>query len=322
MNFFIFSIDTEPDCPSWIGFDYKHLEFKNFDSLERLSNLLYKYQIPVTFYQTWSSASNEKAINWLLKLKKDLNCEIASHLHPGDTPPYLKNHTDNILELKNDELETKFVSLHKKLTGIYGKPDSFRGAAWTIDSRTIRLLEKFKYTSDSSVTPGISWKIRDRIDFTKSSNKPYFIDSSFPGKIGTSTLLEVPVSIRTIVPKHIRITGIAGSLISMPLSSRGTIFFQIMKRFPFKPQWLRPAFTKWKTMKKVIDYSVLNTGIAHAMCHSSEFALGTSPYSMDNRSLNTIWERLDLMFSYIRSNDFIPITVSGYNEIFRKSVHQ
>lgn len=322
MKYFIFSIDTEPDCPSWTGFNYRQLEFNNFDGLERLPELLSKYGIPVTFYVTWSSATNKKAEKLLLQLKKNLNCEIASHLHPGDTPPYRNEHTDNILRLNNDELDTKFHSLHTKISEIYGKPESFRGAAWTIDNRTVKLLEKYGYTSDSSVTPGVCWKIKGRPDWTKSPDIPYILDSMNPGKSGISKLLEIPVSIKTTVPQIFRITGYAGSLLSMPLSSRDALVFQFMKRFPLRPRWIRPAFTKWKVMKRVVDHSAFKTGIVHGMGHSNELALGTSPFSMDHHSLDNIWKRLDLLFSYVRNNGFVPITVSGYNEIFRKSIQK
>jgi hypothetical protein len=322
LKFFIFSIDTEPDCPDWTGFDKNQLEFKNFDSLERLWGLANKYKIPVTFYVTWSSASNEKALEWLFKFKKDLNCEIAAHLHPSDTPPFSTIETDNILKLKSDELESKFDSLHMKISEIYGKPKSFRGAAWTIDNRTVTLLEKYGYTSDSSVSPGVSWKIKARQDWSKSPEKPYILDRLSPGKRGVSNLLEIPVSIHSIVPPLLRITGNTGSLMSMPLSSRESFVFQIIKRLSIRPKWIRPAFTRWEVMKKVIDSCSLKTGLAHAMAHSSEFVPGASPYNMNKWSHNKIWERLELLFSYIRSNDFVPVTVSEYKEYFQKSVMQ
>ena len=322
MKFFIFSIDTEPDCPCWTGFDRNQLGFKNFDSLGRLWNLANKYEIPVTFYVTWSSASNKKALEWLSKFKKDLNCEIAAHLHPSDTPPFSIIETDNILKLKNDELESKFDSLHTKISEIYGKPQSFRGAAWTIDSRSVKLLVKHGFTSDSSVTPGVSWKIKHRQDWSKSPDKPYLLDLSIPGKRGISDILEIPVSIRTIIPSSLRITGFAGSLMSMPLSSKESVVFQIIKRLSIRPKWIRPAFTRWDVMKNVIDYCSSKSGLAHAMAHSSEFSTGTSPYNMNQKSYNKIWERLEILFSYIRSKDFVPVTVSKYREYFQKSLTQ
>ena len=304
-RYFIFSVDTEPDAARWAGHSPENATCENFAALEELGGLLEKYAVRATFYVSYSAARNPKVQSVLSGLATGPGCEVGTHFHPGETPPYTADRTDNVLALEDEILESKFISLHSQVHDLFGAPRTFRAGAWTIDKRLIGLLARHAYTSDSSVTPGICWNLIGRPDYRRCSFEPYRLREH-------PQVMEVPVTIRsgglfTHAEAHI------GSLFTMPLASRVGPHWSLFRRAtPFRPLWLRPATSTTGQMNRIFKTAMEQTGVAHAMVHSNEFAVGTSPYSRTPRQLGEIRKKTEELFGFASECGCTPVTVSEF----------
>ena len=75
------------------------------------------------------------------------------------------------------------------------RPVSYRAARFGADLDTIKSLEKLGYKVDSSVTPQINWSSSGGPNHSKAPQQPYFVSTDAFYSPGTSTILEVPISI-------------------------------------------------------------------------------------------------------------------------------
>jgi uncharacterized protein (TIRG00374 family) len=323
-RYLLFSIDTESDAPDWEGCNPENLTFKNCEGLPVLMDIVKEYGVRPTFLITHAMASQQQVVSFIEPMLKNDLCEVGAHFHPGDTPPFEKSDgaiRDNILDVPNGLLSAKFDEHYSLLSSKFGPPCSFRSGAWTIDSRTISLLQHYGFIVDSSVTPHVSWRLINRPSYVTAPATAYYLDRLDPCKKGDSAILEVPVSIWS--PKQL--DGLWGeafaAIFSMPLESRSGNIVRLIKAIrPFKPLWVRPALFSASEMiyaarklKKQVNY-------VHIMCHSNELAVGMSPYSKTPEQLERLWTRLRLFFSYAREQGYIPMTLSEYATIEKQSL--
>ena len=323
-HYLLFSIDTESDAPDWKGYNPGNLTFKNCEGLSVLMDIVKEYGVRPTFFITHAMASRQQVVSLIEPMLKNGLCEAGAHFHPGDTPPFEKSDgaiRDNILNVPDSLLDLKFYELFSLLSSRFGPPRSFRSGAWTLDSRTITLLENYGFTVDSSVTPHVSWRLISRPSYLAAPQVAYYLDRLDPCKKGDSAILEVPVSIWS--PK--RIDGVLGEIFaavfSMPLESRSGNIPRLIKAIrPYKPLWVRPALFSTdemvyaaKQLKPFVNYT-------HIMCHSNELTVGTSPYSKTPELRERLLMRLRLFFAYAREQGYVPMTISEYATIEKQSV--
>ena len=229
------------------------------------------------------------------------------HLHAWNSPPYyelekvnsgapyLIEYPEEIMEAKIYEI-TEFI---KKRSGI--TPVSHRAGRWATNDCYFRLLDKYGYKIDCSVTPGVNWKNNlgqsaDSYgsDYTNYPRKPYKID-------GTS-LLEVPLTLmkthKPFLPENKSVKGI---LKSCYRSLKGETL------------WLRPNGRNLGRMiylsncveKSSSDYLMF-------MLHSSELMPGGSPTFKNEESIEKLYEDLTVLFNHI-SKKYQGCTLRDYS---------
>jgi len=315
-RYLLFSVDVEPDALHWKGHYRENQTCKNQEDLPLLIELVKKFGVKPTFFITHSMAL-ERSIDRLMEpMLKNNFCEVGAHFHPGETPPFQKSKIkmlDNILSVPDELLNAKFERLFSVLTPRFGSPRSYRAGAWTIDSRTIALLERHGFTIDSSVTPQVSWRLINRPSYLRAPQSAYYLDPFDPCKRGFSKILEIPVSIWS--PRQIR--GVFGEIFaavfSMPLESRSGYIVRCIKAMrPYKPLWLRPAIFSIGEMIETAEKILQTENYVHIMCHSNELSVGASPYSKTPEQRDVIVARLKQFFAYARQNGLIPMTLSEY----------
>jgi hypothetical protein len=318
--FLIFSVDTEPDN-LWAGRRHGHV-FTHDNIAAGIAGttpLLKDLGVKPVFFLSHSVAFSAASADILASVAATLPCEIGSHFHPCDTPPFSageKVSTDNILKLSDAQLEEKFSNLHKSITARFGEIRSFRAGAWTIDARTVSLLKSHGYRCDSSITPGISWALIGRPSYVWAPRRSYYLDERNVCAEGHSGVLEVPVSIR---PKK-RVPGffpaLGSSLFTMPLASqKGFLMSRVRQIRRFRPMWLRPAFNSLDEMKTVAVPLLEETGFLHVMVHSTELACGTSPYVSTEAERQRLLDRLRGIFRFALVRGCTPVTMAEYADI-------
>jgi hypothetical protein len=319
-RYLIFSVDTEPDN-LWAGRRRGHV-FTHDNIAAGIAGaapLLKELGVKPVFFVSHSVAASAAPADILATATATFSCEIGSHFHPCDTPPFSRKDevsTDNILKLSDAQLEEKFTNLHRSITARFGKISSFRAGAWTIDNRTVSLLMAHGYRCDSSITPGISWTSIGRGSHLLAPRRSYYLDERDVCTEGKSGVLEVPVSIRS----DRRVPGFfpppVSSLFTMPLASQKGFFISRVRQMKrFRPKWLRPAFTSLDEMKTIAVPLLEETGFLHVMVHSTELACGTSPYVSSEAERQRLLDRLRGIFTFALLQGCAPVTMAEYADL-------
>jgi uncharacterized membrane protein YbhN (UPF0104 family) len=317
-RFLLFSVDTEPDN-MWHARQRHSFTHENIAGVLSSLPLFRRCGVKPTFFVSYSVAASDDATRLLIQACRALPCEIGTHFHPCDTPPFLEKNgaaTDNILLVPNGLLKQKFEKLHSMITSRFGRPGSYRSGAWTIDSRVVRLLSGNEYRTDSSVTPGVSWRLIGRPSYLAAPRTGYFLDEKDMSARGFSGIFEVPVSIWPQKPGLAVLPPLFSSFLTMPLASHRHMPLRNVKALrALRPLWLRPAFKSLDEMVRISQHLLEETGFLHVMCHSNELTVGTSPYVTTPQERQQFFQRLEAFFNHAIGLGCTPVTLSEYTDI-------
>ncbi len=246
--------------------------------------------------------------------------EIGMHLHAWDSPP-LEPLTDDDLRNQPYLIEYPQTVMRDKIRFLTDlleerferKILSHRAGRWGLNAVYARLLVEHGYQVDCSVTPHISWAPYLGVpngaggpDFSGFPELPYFVDLKQIDRQGDSPLLEVPVS--AIKTKYIRLHA---WMQSMPRSLRRI------------SGWLWPPVLAMISRDKKRNLSQMLTLMHHALghgwpcvqlaIHSSELMPGGSPFFPSFESVERLYDRLEILFSFA-AQSFRGATLSEFRE--------
>ena len=183
----VVTIDTEED--NWGSYSPTDYSVQNIEQLPALQALFDQYAVQPTYLITYPVATNEKTVRILRDLLKEGTCEIGTHCHPWNTPPYEEQSDEQSTMLCNlpDTLQyRKLMSLHNAIKHNFGiDAVSFRAGRWGFSQEVAKNLVRVGYKVDTSVTPYTDWSMYCGPDYSDDSPQPYF----------NHHLLEVPASV-------------------------------------------------------------------------------------------------------------------------------
>lgn len=308
MKYFIITIDTEGDN-LWEWDRKTVIGTRNADYLPRFQDLCNQYGFKPVWLTNYEMISDPFYTDFICKVEEEKNGELGMHLHAWNTPPEYQLDVKQsgkpyLIEYPEAVMEEKIAfqtSLIESRTGI--RPASHRAGRWAMDDRYYKLLQKYGYHVDCSVTPNETWEDHKGAtengkgsDYVKSPEEPYWIDAG-------QELLEVPVTIRRshhfFVPETKSLRKLGGALKRMMEGQ--TI-------------WLRPGHSAENQMYYLIDrIASSDSDYLMFMLHSSEFMPGGSPKFATEESIEHLYMLLNKMFQRI-SRDFRGITLRDYYE--------
>jgi hypothetical protein len=316
---FLITIDTEGDnLWSYNGKD--RITTKNAGYLYRFQNLCDKYLFKPTWLVNYEMANCNKFVKFGRSvLEKDAG-EIGMHLHAWNSPPIKPLGKDDnesrsyLIEFSLDVMEEKINFLTTLLKDKFNTEIvSHRAGRWALNESYSKLLIKYGYKIDCSVTPYVNWenmkggKLDSQgSDYTGFNTQEYFINENNIIESGSSGLLEVPMSILpTFSYKYKNI-----------IQAFPKIVQKIINKFCPFTIWLRPNGRNLNDMKFILDNaSKNNLNYVEFMIHSSEFMSGGSPYFKDQKSIDKLYEDLEELMAYAKNNGFIGMTMGEfYNE--------
>ena len=186
-------------------------------AVERINSMLDKFSIKATFFVLGTFF--EKYKNIINKLKRN-DHEIGSHFY---------SHA-NLYELNEKQIDEGIKQSKKLLGNVKG----FRAPMYTMDMRTIKILERYGFEYDSSVFPSV---IYPHPSVRKISRKHRVKAQRKSEPYAVGNLMEIPL---TVFPSYlgIPVTGtsirIYGSLIArMVRFFRGSVFVINVHPFEF-----------------------------------------------------------------------------------------
>ncbi len=235
-------------------------------------------------------------------------CELGTHLHgeyaepgafePDVTTVFQRDYPPELERQKLVSLTDAFV----RMTG--APPRSFRAGRFGIGISSLGLLESLGYVVESSVTPHMDWSASGApgLHYHDAPTQPYHPDPQYPGRRGSSRLLEVPVTIRKRVWNAI----------------------PVLRRW-VDPAWLRPTRGSVAGLLAVARDEIAEARrqeparpvILNAMFHNVEVCPGLSPYASTEAEASAILGRLGALLDFARSESIAVVGLSDVPEILR-----
>jgi hypothetical protein len=303
---FLVTIDTEGDN-LWAR--PQAITTRNAGFLPRFHALCLSYGLRPTYLVDYEMAIDPGFREFGREIVHRGTAEIGMHLHAWNTPP-LHPLTDDdfahqpyLTEYPPDVMDQKVATMTHLLEDTFGvKMVSHRAGRWGLDAAYARLLVRYGYRVDCSVTPGVSWRShRGRRasaggpDFSHFPSGAYFVDLDDISRPGSSPLLEVPV---TIVPAraHPAEAGRLWRLVAdMPLAAA------IAERARPSRHWLRPNGRNRHAMMQIVRDAVeAGRSYLEFMLHSSELMPGGSPRFSNSASIERLYADLEALFALAR----------------------
>jgi peptidoglycan/xylan/chitin deacetylase (PgdA/CDA1 family) len=297
------TIDTEPDCDiHWrrskpLGFESVLTGIEKF-----LRPIWDRFDIRPVYFISPEVVQNDDCCR-VLKGELRLGAEIGTHLHSEYIQPQRKYESpagtaSNEYPCFAYDTEVELAKI-KNLTELIAeklgtRPVSYRAARYGADLDTIKSLEKLDYRVDSSVTPQINWSAyQNGPDHSRAPKQPYFISAKDYYSPGTSTILEVPV---TISKKR------------LPCLPDSKWYFY---------RWLRPTHMSAFEMKLLAGEFLRNykEPVLNMMFHSMEIIPGKTPFVRSKFQQKLYLRRLEKIIRYLKELGFQSKTLQAlYDE--------
>lgn len=284
----LLTIDVEPDLP-------KRRQATSFSLANIPALLTLQERIPdvrLTCLVTYKVVSDPASLRVLERLLRDFDCEVGSHLHPEETPPFHRAPEQEVnldrlpLGLRAEKLRvlTEAISAH------FPAPTSYRAGRWKLSPEDLGLLREQGYRVDTTVTPFTSWELEHGPDFASHTHQPT--------PAAGADVWEVPVTIALN-----RWMGLAGSaalqrylrLFSHPMHGLPfplNLLWGLLR--PVKPVWFRPTYSEAEEMKALAVELLRRDpdAVLNMMFHSNELAVGGRPFIRSQADADRILERI------------------------------
>lgn len=308
-KYFIITIDTEGDnLWQWKVGDQIHTE--NAKYLPRFQELCEKFNFKPVYLTNYEMASDDFFVNYF-KEKFDNNlCEIGAHLHAWNNPPQFdlpkeQNGAPYLIEYPKEIMEEKIKTLNELLQTKFNKKIvTHRAGRWATNEDYFKILIKYGYKIDCSVTPHVDWTShKGQTQDGKGSNYSSLPEKCFKIFDNDKYILETPTTIKEL---KISFSNKSNKLIA--------IAQKIKYLFVKRKIWLRPNKNNLKEMQKLVDKCNANDYIMF-MLHSSELMAGGSPTFKTQDDIDGLYVNLEKLFSYIFNKGYEGITLKDYAKI-------
>ena len=313
---FIITVDTEADN-EWAR--PKISTLKNLEFIPRFQELCNRYSFKPTYLTIYDVAGSSYFKDMMKTFLRSGQAEVGAHLHPWSCPP-LEDVTSNDLyyhpyphELPTTLFKKKMERLTNALEQAFNvKPRTYRGGRWGFAPDHIEVLLALGYIADCSVTPYISWehhlgdpKGKGGPDYTKAPILPYILNSPNTRNKSSSKLLEVPL---TVLFRNHWIRSIYHTTRNI------NIVRTVLTKYGFGPRVFRPSHNS--NAKQLISIyrsaKLLSLPYIQMMIHSSELMPGCSPYNPDNNSIENLFQRMEELFQYLKSDQIKGETLGDF----------
>lgn len=316
--FFTISIDTEED--NWDNYQDKP-SVNNIDRIPYIQKIFDKYNLKPTYLISYAVASNDISASIVKRISDSRRCEIGTHLHPWNTPPFEEklNEKNRMLSNINKNLQYKKLrNLHKEIKNKIGiDPISFRAGRYGINNEMVSNLYKLNYKIESSITPFLDWSYYYGPDFSEFTElNPYrFKKNNIYKKDDHGEMIEAPISagflqsnfefankvFRLLKNKPIRYFKLIGLLSKLRLLNR--------VRLTPEGYSLNEMIKLINTMKKNKLYYF------NLSFHSNTLLPGITPFVTNEYELKVFLYKIEMIIKYMIENKILPITLSEVETI-------
>ena len=314
-------IDTEEDL--WENGQRENNPCDNLQCIPLIQEIFDRYRAVPTYLINYPVASNADAMRILLKINDAGRCEIRTHYHPWNTPPFteeLNPKNSMMCNLPEDVQFEKLSRLHSLIAEkLSAEPVSFRAGRWGFGPSTAKCISRLKYPVDTSVSPFTDWSESYGPDFSGVPARSYLIDLPESEEIGAGqSLLEVPPSVGFLQP-YMRLCGVLHRKLRQRIYKRLRILALLNKIRLVSYRWLSPEATSLRDMIMLAE-NFMRRGrrFLNISFHSTSLLLGACPFVKSQSDLDEFLHRVDgfLNFAVRRGVEFAPLR-DAWNERVR-----
>lgn len=301
----LLTIDVEEDMPDWCVADQTTVE--NAEGLLHVARSCAELGVRPTYLCTYPMVEQARSATILGELVAQGDCELGTHLHPWNTPPFrgLPQHPEleeqrtayYCRELEVEVFREKLHNLQQRIEALSGtRPTSFRTGRFGVSGEVLQVLAEEGYEVDSSVTPLVHHDGDGGPDFRAAPQAPYRANAIDPSRPGELPLVEIPVSIgltRRVPEKLMR------AYVRIPQSTRvrGLLSRDYLGLLDFA--WLYPPRFELDLMTRVASALTLEGNpVLNVFLHSSELVAGQSKWVPDAAALERCNTRLYELLRY------------------------
>lgn len=318
--YLIVTIDIEAD--DWDDFKRDGGTLNNIKEIPKLQALFDDFGILPAYLIDYSVASDNSSYEILGKIFEEGKCEIGTHLHPWNTPPYEEEicvRNSMLNNLSATLQQKKLTVLTEKIETTYGiRPRSFRAGRWAFNKEIAKAIIELDYVIDTSVTPFVSWHEYFGPSFLNAPYYPYWIDPSkdILSNSNTGRLLEIPVTIgfnRTNFKFSNKLFEVLGKSMFTSLRLRGLAY----KLGLLQKIWLSPEMSNHIEMRKLVNiYVKKNINIINLMFHSTTLVPGLTPFVKNSTDQKKFYQTLRMFFkSILEDYNIKPVFISQLSKL-------
>jgi hypothetical protein len=301
------TIDTEED--NWGDYNATVGNVENILALPRLQSLFNEYGAIPTYLINYPVASQQQSIDVLSSFLKEGVCEIGTHCHPWNTPPFeeeLNARNSMMCNLDYELLIRKMSCLHKTIEeNFHIKPVVFRAGRWALNEDVARCLSELGYLVDTSMSPFVDWSGNFGPNFRDSSTHPfYFKADNIRQRDKVGELLEMPPTIG-FFQSNFRLCDYVANTISNSALSRLRLLGILDRLQLLNFHWLSPELSSGEEMVKLSKRFVKSGhNFLNMSFHSTSLLAGKSPFVKDERELTVFLNKIEMFLQYAVKNDF------------------
>ncbi len=307
MKKFIITIDTEGDN-LWDWKTGKTITTYNTNYLQRFQRLCDEFGFLPVWLSNWEMIHDPSFVDFLKKNIALNHCELGMHLHAWNNPPIYELPFDEhsgqpyLIEYPLEIMEKKIAVITNEMKRIFGIcPITHRAGRWAINEDYFRLLYKYGYKVDCSITPGIDWRLSP-------GQTPGVKGIDYRGETeGISEhqgILEIPL-----------LTKKTNHFFASRKSNENLLHCVLRGGYyaiKGKQIWLRPDGKNLQEMLYLADYmSKSKHEYLMFMLHSSELMPGGSPTFKAKQDIERLYKDLRILFNKI-SKEFEGITLEQF----------
>jgi hypothetical protein len=311
----IVTIDTEED--NWGQYDLTDYTLENIEKIDVLQELFDRYGVTPTYLVTYPVATDNGAIYRLRRIMEDGRCEIGTHCHPWNTPPFEEARNDRnsmLCNLAEDLQYKKIGTLHQAITRNFGVvPTSFRAGRWGFGESTACCLSQLGYKVDSSIMAFQNWKVYEGPDYSDLFPRAFTWEKNEGLRIGPyAGLLEMPAT-AGFTQRNFKLCNQVWQLLGGELPCKLHLRGFLDRLGMLNKIWLSPETSSARQMVKLTT-SMMHQGydIVNMFFHSTALKAGLSSFVKTREDEDRFLRRIEefLLFTRIAGIESIKLSAA------------
>lgn len=301
------TVDTEED--EWGAYTLRSPSVVNVKRMPAFQELCDRYGAQPTYFANWPVISDPEGADTLAGLLEEGRCELGTHIHPWNTPPFGDwdgPHGSMLCSLPEDAVREKLSTIHYHIVERFGeRPTTFRSGRWGMGSTVARVLVELGYAVDSSVTPLIDWSRDGGPDYRDAPLHPYhFSPHAMLEPDEGGELLEFPVSVGFLRGDARRRARLREAARSTFLRSMGLVG-ALDRTGIASLRWLSPELSTAGEMVRLAENLVARGATSlHLTLHSPSLVPGLTPFVRSAGELQGFMQAIEDFFAYAAGKGF------------------